>query len=70
MTVVTESGRSLTIPVHHPVFTPLGNYAPGDEVDPLTVEVVVAHATALSRGRRIIIDNKVEVVAAVAPESK
>ena len=66
MTVTTESGRQLTIPAHHPVYTPVGNYRPGDQVDPSTVEVDVDRAGLLRRGVRLIIDNKVEVVREVA----
>lgn len=66
MIVTTESGRQLTIPAHHPIYTPIGNYRPGDRVDPSTVEVDVDRAGLLRRGVRLIIDNKVEVVREVA----
>lgn len=66
MIVTTESGRQLTIPAHHPVYTPIGNYRPGDDVDPVTVEVEVDRAALLRRGVRLILDNKVEVVREVA----
>lgn len=66
MIVTTESGRRLTIPAHHPVYTPLGNYQPGDAVDPETVDVEPDRAALLRRGNRIIVDNRVEVVAVVA----
>lgn len=66
MTVTTTSGRRLTIPPHHPVFVPLNSCRPGDRVDPATVEVRSQRASALTRGRRFIVDNTVEVVAAVA----
>ncbi len=65
MTVTTESGRRLTIPAHHPVFCPVGNYSPGDEIDPQTVDVNTDRAALLVKGNRFIVDNRVEVVAAV-----
>ena len=66
MTVLTESGRELRIPAHHPVYTPVGEYREGDKVDPETVNVAVDRAGLLMRGLRIIVDNKVEVVRTVA----
>lgn len=66
MIVTTESGRTLTIPLRHPVFAPVGDYRPGQEVDPASVEVAPARAARLRRGDRLILDNRVEVVAAVA----
>jgi len=65
MTVTTESGRRLIIPAHHPVYTPLGDYREGQEVDPVTVDVDSDRAATLRRGNRIIVDNRVEVVAQV-----
>ena len=68
MIVTTTSGRRLTIPAHHPVFTPVDRrYRPGDEIDPVTVDVDSDRAATLREGDRIIVDNKVEAVAAVAP---
>lgn len=66
MIVRTESGRRLTIPIHHTVFAPVGQYRQGDRVDPETVEVAPGRPSLLRTGDRIIIDNKVEVVAEVA----
>lgn len=66
MLVLTESGRRLTIPRHHSVFEPVGEYAPGQEIDPETVDVVPAQAIFLAPGKRIIVDNRVEVVTGVA----
>lgn len=65
MTVTTESGRRLTIPAHHPVYRPVGDHRPGETIDPTTVDVDSDRAATLRRGVRIIVDNKVEVVAAV-----
>lgn len=65
MTVTTESGRRLTIPAHHPVFTPRGDYRQGDVIDPGTVDVDSDRADGLTPRQRIIVDNRVEVVAAV-----
>lgn len=67
MTVTTESGRSLMIPAHHQVFWPVEQrFRPGDVIDPATVEVDSDRAATLRRGDRLILDNKVERVAAVA----
>lgn len=66
MTVTTESGLRLIIPAHHPVYTPLGDYHAGQEIDPVTVEVDSDRAATLRRGKHIIVDNRVEVVALVA----
>jgi hypothetical protein len=66
MLVLTESGRRLTIPHHHSVFEPVGEYAPGEEIDPETVEVIPAQALFLLPGSKIIVDNRVEVVTGVA----
>lgn len=65
MTVTCESGKRLSIPCHHPVYTPLGDYRPGDRVDPETVDCEADRAALLGRGRLIIVDNLVETVAAV-----
>lgn len=66
MTVMTESGRELRIPAHHPVYSPVGEYREGDRVDPETVAVAVDRAGLLMRGLQIIVDNRVEVVRNVA----
>lgn len=66
MTVTTRSGRALTIPRHHPVFTPLGDYRDGDRVDPETVALEPDRVTTLEPGDKIIVDDVVEVVARVA----
>ena len=66
MVVTMESGRRLTIPLHHSVFQPTGNQHSGDIVDPETVDVLPLAVTRLRRGQRIIVDNQVEVVAEVA----
>ena len=67
MTVTTESGRRLTIPCHHQVFRPVDDrLRPGQRVDPVTVEVDSDLAATLRRGDRLILDNRVERVAAVA----
>lgn len=67
MTVTTASGKQLTIPAHHPVFWPVGaGVRPGDRIDPATVDVDSDRAGTLRRGDRLIVDNKVELVTAVA----
>lgn len=66
MLVLTESGRRLTIPKAHTIFSPIGDYRPGQEIDPETVDVEPERATRLVPGKRIIVDNKVEVVTSVA----
>ncbi len=66
MTVMTESGRQLKIPAHHPVYTPVGEYRDGDRVDPETVDVEVDRAGLIVRGEKIIVDNRVEVVRTIA----
>ncbi len=65
MTVTTESGKRIHVQAHHPVFTPIGDYRPGDRVDPQTVEVASDRAGLLRTGNTIIVDNRVEVVALV-----
>ena len=67
MTVTTTSGRQLTIPAHHQVFWPVDRgIRPGQTIDPATVDVDSDRAATLRRGDRIIVDNRVEAVAAVA----
>lgn len=66
MRVKCRSGLALTIPCHHTVFTPVGDYQEGDVVDPTTVDFEADRApVVLEPGRRIIVDNKVEVVETV-----
>lgn len=66
LSVKCRSGRVLDIPSHHTVFSPVGQYHDGDVVDPATVDVAITIATALHRGHVLIVDNRVEVVEAVA----
>lgn len=65
MTVTTASGLRVRIPAHHDVFSPVGDYRPGDPIDPAAVDVTVGTAIAIDPGDRIIVDNRVEVVAEV-----
>lgn len=67
MTVTTQSGRRLTVMAHHQVFWPVDRgIRPGQEIDPETVDVDSDRAVNLREGDRIIVDNRVEAVAAVA----
>lgn len=65
MTVITESGRTITIHSHHTLFEPAGHYLSGDSIDPSTVDVTPLSPTELRHGHRLIIDNVVEVVAEI-----
>jgi hypothetical protein len=69
MLVMTESGRRLTIPRTHTVFEPIGDFRPGQEIDPETVDVSPENATHLAPGKNIIIDNRVERIASVVLHS-
>lgn len=66
MVVTVESGRRLSIPTNHPVFAPVQRLAAGQRVDASTVPVARGRAAALRRGDHIIVDGRVERVAAVA----
>ena len=66
MTVTMESGRRLIILPHHSIFTPVGDYKPGDPIDPTTVEVATEEASGIKEGKKIIVDNVVEVVSEIA----
>lgn len=67
MIVTTESGRTLTVLAHHQVFWPVDRrIRPGTRIDPATVDVDSDRAATLRKGDRIIVDNRVEAVAAVA----
>lgn len=66
LTVSCRSGRILSIPAHHPVFVPLGDYREGDTVDPLTVAFQQDRAFLfLMPGLKLIVDSKVEIIATV-----
>lgn len=62
-----RSGLVLEIPDHHPVFTPAAPLADGTVINPATTSFVGGRAGATLRvGRAIVVDNRVEVVAALA----
>lgn len=64
-----ESGRSVSVRPEHTVYAPLGNYRDGDGIDPSTVRVSRRPARdGLIPGNRVIVDNRVETVAAVSPD--
>lgn len=65
MLIITDSGRRLTIPHSHTIFEPVGDFQPGQEIDPETVDVTPERATRLVPGKRIIVDNRVEVVTSI-----
>lgn len=65
MLVTTRQGRRVTIPAHHPVYRPVGDYRDGDQVDYARVDVDSTTACRLKAGEQIILDNRVEVVRTV-----
>lgn len=63
MFITCESGCALVIPEDDPVFRPVGDYRPGDPIDPETVDFDALFARDACRpGSQIIVNNRVEVI--------
>jgi hypothetical protein len=60
-----SSGRALDVPDHHYVFVPTeSGCQEGDPIDPETVPCRPRWTKSVGPGTRVIVDNKIEVVAA------
>ncbi len=63
--ITVASGRRITLPANHLLFSPKDPHAVGDAIDPETVNVSVFRAGdwyAARVGRHIIVDNRVEII--------